>query len=156
MVELMHGHIYNYHETALDYAQATLSDEVALVLQTAISHHVEESPLTYYYLAVYGCHGAAPSDYLQRAREADPAYCFPNRLEDALALQTVLTLAVPDARAAYYLGCLYYDKRQYDVAVSCWERSAKIDPEFPAVWRNLALAQFNHPLPSSIFNLHSR
>ena len=155
MVELMHGHIYNYHETALDYAQATLSDEVALVLQTAISHHVEESPLTYYYLAVYGCHGAAPSDYLQRAREADPAYCFPNRLEDALALQTVLTLAVPDARAAYYLGCLYYDKRQYDVAVSCWERSAKIDPEFPAVWRNLALAQFNHPLDSSLFTLHS-
>ena len=48
-----------------------------------------------------------------------------------------------DARAPYYLGCLYYDKRQYDLAVSCWERSAKIDPDFPTVWRNLALAKFN-------------
>ena len=36
MVELMHGNIYNYHETALDYAQAELGEEGALVLQTAI------------------------------------------------------------------------------------------------------------------------
>ena len=50
---------------------------------------------------------------------------------------------VEDARAPYYLGCLYYDKRQYDVAIEYWERSAEIDPKFPTVWRNLALAKFN-------------
>jgi tetratricopeptide (TPR) repeat protein len=143
MVELMHGNIYNYHETALDYAQADLGDELKLVLQTAIDHHVEESPLTYYYLAVYGGTLADSLGYLKQAREADPAYCFPNRLEDAYVLQTIVDLSLPDARAPYYLGCLYYDKRQYDQAVSCWERSAEIDPDFPAVWRNLALARFN-------------
>ena len=51
MVKLMHGNIYNYHEIALDYMHAGLDKEAVLVLQTAISHHVEESPLTYYYLA---------------------------------------------------------------------------------------------------------
>ena len=143
MVELMHGNIYNYHETALDYAQADLSDEVKLVLQTAIDHQVEESPLTYYYLAVYGSSMADSFDYLEKAKAADPAYCFPNRLEDAYVLQTVGMMPLLDARAPYYLGCLYYDKRQYDLAVSCWERSAKINPDFPTVWRNLALAKFN-------------
>lgn len=47
------------------------------------------------------------------------------------------------AKAPYYLGCLYYDKRQYDVAIENWELSAKLDPQFPTVWRNLALARFN-------------
>ena len=147
MVELMHGSIYNYHETALDYAQAGLNEEVKLVLQTAIDHHVEESPLTYYYLAMYGDFMTDSFDCLQKAQKADPAYCFPNRLEDAYILQTILEtvgmMPVSDARAPYYLGCLYYDKRQYDLAVSYWEQSAKIDPDFPTVWRNLALAKFN-------------
>jgi tetratricopeptide (TPR) repeat protein len=48
-----------------------------------------------------------------------------------------------DSRAPYLLGCLYYDKRQYDLAIENWELSAKLNPEFPTVWRNLALARFN-------------
>ena len=48
-----------------------------------------------------------------------------------------------DAKAPYYLGCLYYDKRQYDVAMEVWRESAEIDPKFPTVWRNLALGLFN-------------
>ena len=47
------------------------------------------------------------------------------------------------ARAPYYLGCLYYDKRQYDVAIENWELAASLDAQFPTVWRNLALARFN-------------
>ena len=48
-----------------------------------------------------------------------------------------------DAKAPYYLGNLYYDKRQYDLALNYWEASAKLDGTFPTVWRNLALAYFN-------------
>ena len=48
-----------------------------------------------------------------------------------------------DARVPYYLGCLYYDKRQYDVAIENWELAAQKDPTFPTVWRNLALARYN-------------
>ena len=143
MVELMHGNIYNYHEIALDYMHAGLEDEAVLVLQTAISHHVEESPLTYYYLAFLS-YVTKSIEYRQKAVQVSPDYCFPNRLEDAYILQELAFLPfVDDARAPYYLGCLYYDKRQYDLAIQYWEQSAKLDPKFPTVWRNLALARFN-------------
>ena len=143
MVEMMHGNIYNYHEIALDYLHAELNDEVSLVLKTAIDRGVEESPLTYYYLSQV-CSLEESIDYLQEAAKASPDYCFPNRLEDASILVSIETLPfVKDAHAPYYLGCLYYDKRQYDLAIKCWERSAKLDPTFPIVWRNLALAHFN-------------
>ena len=143
MVELMHGSICNYHETALDYAHAGLTDEATQVLQTAIDKDVEESPLTYYYLA-YWNKLSGSNDYLEKAVTISPDYCFPNRLEDAEILGFLMELPfVEDARIPYYLGCLYYDKRQYDVAIRNWECSAKLDPNFPIVWRNLALARFN-------------
>lgn len=140
MVELMHGNIYNYHETALDYMQAGLNNEAALVLQAAIKRGVEESPLTYYYLAnVMSL--ADVKEYVNKAITAFPDYCFPNRLEDARMLEAFKL--INDPKAPYYLGCLYYDKRQYDLAIENWELSAKLDPNFPTVWRNLALARFN-------------
>ena len=143
MVELMHGNIYNYHETALDYAQAEQSEEVKLVLQTAIDRGVEESPLTYYYIGMYGSAFKEGLPYLKKASKIPADYCFPNRLEDAYMFHAVCMFLFNDARAPYYLGCLYYDKRQYDVAIDFWERSAELDPTFPTVWRNLALARFN-------------
>ena len=143
MVGLMHGNIYNYHETALDYAHARLTEEATLVLQTAINHHVEESPLTYYYLA-YWNKLSEGLGYLQKAAKVSPDYCFPNRLEDAMILKELsLMPVINDAHLPYLLGCLYYDKRQYDVAVENWEQAAELDPNFPTVWRNLALARFN-------------
>ena len=143
MVELMHGNIYNYHEIALDYMHAGLDDEAILVLETAIDHHVEESPMTYYYLA-YLSNMMDSVAYSQKAAQANPDYCFPNRMEDAYILQELDFIPFfDDARAPYYLGCLYYDKRQYDLAIKYWEKSAKLDPDFPTVWRNLALARFN-------------
>ena len=143
MVSLMHGNIYNYHETALEYAQADLHVEAMQVLQTAIDRGVEASPLTYYYMA-YFSKLSDSADYIEQAASISPDYCFPNRLEDAIVLETITELPFcKDARAPYYLGCLYYDKRQYDLAVDYWERSAKLDPSFPTVWRNLALARFN-------------
>ena len=144
MAELMHGSIHNYHETALDYAQAGLDEEAKMVLQTAIDRGVEESPLTYYYMAYYGCKIGEGIESLKKAVEAKPDYCFPNRLEDVGMFSALSMMPlVKDARAPYYLGCLYYDKRQYDLAIENWERSAKLDPSFPTVWRNLALARFN-------------
>ena len=143
MIELMHGNIYNYHEIALDYAQAGLEDETRLVLETAIKNGVEESPLTYYYLAHYSTLSQALG-YLKRAKSVNPDCCFPNRLEDAHILSALIGMpGIKDAKAPYYLGCLYYDKRQYDVAIENWELSAKLDPKYPSVWRNLALARFN-------------
>ncbi|MBQ2669253.1 MAG: tetratricopeptide repeat protein, partial [Clostridia bacterium] len=44
--------------------------------------------------------------------------------------------------AAYYLGCLYYDKLQWEKSVELWEGCAdKIT--LPTVYRNLSLAYYN-------------
>ena len=142
MVTLMHGSANNYHELALDYLQANLEEEAAKVLQVAIDHQAELSPMTYYYLA-YTQKMNKAYDYLEKAAQANPYCCFPNRLEDIAVLETAMDMNPDDAHAPYYLGCLYYDKRQYDLAIENWEESAKRNPNFPTVWRNLALARFN-------------
>ena len=104
-------------------------------------------PMLLYYKGYYnqlaGRNETAQSCFDKGAR-ADPAYCFPNKLEDILVLQMALQVNPDDAKAAYYLGNLWYDKRQYDEAIKVWEHSASSDPGFPTVWRNLGIAQFNH------------
>ena len=142
LVELMHGNVYNYHELALDYAQAGLWQECIDILQLAKKKH----PLTYYYLGWAQLGQGDPvaaNEAFEQAEQVDSYCCFPNRLEDVNVLTMAKTMNPDGARAPYYLGCLYYDKRQYDVAVENWELSARLDPQFPTVWRNLALARFN-------------
>ena len=153
MKALMHDDLYssnfgtllaakNNHELALDYAQAGLWQDCIDILQLSEEQH----PLTYYYMG----YAESMQDNLdnakacfEKAEQTDSYCCFPNRLEDILVLETAKTYNPCGARAPYYLGCLYYDKRQYDVAVENWELAAKLDPKFPTVWRNLALARFN-------------
>ena len=129
--DLMRKASNNYDELALDYVAAGLYDEARAIWDIAISEDAV-SPMTYYYLGRY-----------EEAEQADSYCCFPNRLEDVLALEAAKAKNPQGAKAPYYLGCLYYDKRQYDLAIENWELSAKIDPSFPTVWRNLALARFN-------------
>ena len=80
---------------------------------------------------------------LELAAQADSYCCFPNRLEDQRVLEWAMEQRPEDGRAAYYLGCLCYDKKQYDRARQLWERSAERLPDFPAAWRNLALVYYN-------------
>ena len=134
---LMHGAPNNYDELALDYMQMGRAEEAVAVWSMAVSAGAA-TPMTYYYMGWAG-DGSAYGE----ARNADPAYCFPNRIEDVLALRAAMEADPQDARAPYYLGCLYYDKRQYAEATALWERSAQLDPQYPTVWRNLALALFN-------------
>ena len=142
MSELMHGSVFNYHELALDYAQAGLWQECIDILKLCKTKH----PLTYYYIGwaqlELGDAVAANASF-EQAEKVDSYCCFPNRIEDVVALSMAKTVNPDGARAPYYLGCLYYDKRQYDLAIENWELSAKLDPKFPTVWRNLALARFN-------------
>ena len=135
IVELMHGNPLNYHELALDYAQAGFPDRANDVLDLAIEVGAVNA-MTYYYKTWINL------EVCPLPGKPMPV-CFPNRLEDILALQCVMELDKTDAQAPYLLGCLYYDKRQYDEAIRLWERSSDINPKFPTVWRNLALAAFN-------------
>ncbi|MER8245007.1 tetratricopeptide repeat protein, partial [Acinetobacter baumannii] len=45
--------------------------------------------------------------------------------------------------AYYYIGNLWYDKRQYEKAKEVWEKSAELDNNFPTVFRNLSLIYYN-------------
>lgn len=145
METLMHGNAHNYDELALDFCEAGLWDYAEKVWNIA-KENGSVTAMTYYYLGfAYYQEGN-----LERAVEAfaegaasDPDYVFPNRLEAILALNAAIGLNHKDAFAHHYLGNLYYDKRQYDLALKHWEQAAAIRPEFPTVWRNLALIYFN-------------
>ncbi len=131
MKEMLRKNSQNYDELALDYQAAGLDTEAEAIWNIAISEG-GVSPMTYYYMGHY-----------DEAAHADLSYCFPNRAEDIIALEAAKRLSPADAHAPYLLGCLYFAARQYDLAIENWELSARLDPKFPTVWRNLALGRFN-------------
>ena len=148
MVEMMHGNVYNYHELALDYAQAGLWQEAeeVLTIPSMAKKLKKDSPLTLYYLGYFKLHqgdAVEANAWFEQAEGQAADYCFPNRLEDIQVLEMAKVVNPDGAKAPYYLGCLYYAARQYDIAIENWERSAHLDPSFPTVWRNLALGRFN-------------
>ncbi len=148
LITLMHGNVHNYHELALDYSGAGLFEEAeqVLTIPAVADYLAEASPLTSYYIGFFqqerGVLDEADANFA-KAEQTDCRYCFPNRLEDIQVLQRAVSMNPRSAKASYYLGCLYYDKRQYDLAKRYWELSAESDPSFPTVWRNLALYYYN-------------
>jgi tetratricopeptide (TPR) repeat protein len=85
----------------------------------------------------------------QRAAAKSPDYCFPARLEEIAVLRAAMRANPLDARAPYYLGNLLYDRRRHSEAIRLWEKSAKLDPGYPVVWRNLGIGYFNISKQSS-------
>ncbi|MEM1484141.1 DUF5107 domain-containing protein [Oscillospiraceae bacterium PP1C4] len=149
LLELMGGNHNNTIEVALEYSTAGLYHDAAALL-SAFAQSIEDNhavyPMVFYYLAY---NYARMNDrvnvehHLQLAANACSDYCFPHRLEDILVLERAIDLNPKDAKAPYYLGCLWYDKKQYEQAISRWEQSEALDSGFPTVHRNLALAYFN-------------
>ena len=145
MTTMLRRSAQNYDEVALDYCAAGLYDEARALWDIAIKEDAT-TPMTYYYVGwVMLRQGDAveANAWFELAEKQSPDYCFPNRLEDVQALNTAIVMNPDGARAPYYLGCLYYAARQYDLAIEKWELSAQLDPTFPTVWRNLALGRFN-------------
>ena len=134
-LSLMGNRVSSYIECAIDYAEAGYLADAADILSRCPAQH----PMVHYYAALY----TGDKDELSKAAACNSLYCFPNKLEDIIALEYAMAHNPQDAKAPYYLGCLYYDKRQYEKAVACWECSAELDDAFPTVWRNLSLAYFN-------------
>ena len=58
-------------------------------------------------------------------------------------LETAIAENPEGAKAYYYLGCLCYDKLQFEKAAELWEKSIRLDDGYPTVHRNLALAYYN-------------
>ena len=145
LVELMHGSAHNYDETALEFCAAGLWSEAEAIWDIAIKSGAT-TPMTYYYRG--WCQLQAGNAQAAQKTFAEGAACcphmvFPNRAEAILALRAALNINPGDANANHYLGNLFYDKRQYDLASAYWERAAELNPSFPTTWRNLALYYFN-------------
>jgi len=140
-------------DLAHDHARAGFWAEAIQLLQTATATMGDlpdqswgAPPLVHYTLGwlheKLGNPKAAAKCFRQAAR-LTPDYCFPARLEEIAILEAAMRVQPGDARAPYYLGNLFYDRRRHEAAMRCWELSARHDPKFSIVWRNLGIGWFN-------------
>lgn len=148
--ERMRGALQNYQELALAYAHAGMNAEAGEVLKIYTDQASEEdnaiSPLAYYYLGRFAqCGGNAEKAlaYYRKAAALNPAFCFPNKIEEVTILQSAIAQNPADGQAHYLLGNLWYDKRQYTEAIAAWEAAIRLAPELATSYRNLSLAYYN-------------
>ena len=139
-------------ELGMLYLKAGMYDEALNVYEKAR----QNEPMIGYYR--YYC--TDDRRYLEAAEAAPADYCFPNRTEDIKVLEYAIDAG--GVMAAYYLGCLLYDKGLYGRSIKLWENVISGDdagnPDgqtgtdgsrtdeyagFPTVHRNLALAYYN-------------
>ncbi len=146
MKTLMHEDLHNYLEYALDYANAGMYEDASALLNVYAEGKSAVNPMVYYYLGWFahksGDAAKALSLYEQASKQ-NPDYCFPNKIEEVLILKDAIALNAKDAKALYYLGNFWYEKRLPEEAIACWEKSVAIDDTFATVHRNLSLAYHN-------------
>ncbi|SDE47355.1 Tetratricopeptide repeat-containing protein [Mucilaginibacter pineti] len=145
LISLSRNDDQNFIEYALDYAAAGLYTEASQLLQLTLKER-GTNPMVYYSLGWFSHNAGLQADakaWFEKAAAADPYLCFPNRLDEVNILKLAIEINPADAKAPYYLGNLFYDKRQYADAIGYWEQSAQKDDSFPTVFRNLAIAYFN-------------
>ena len=144
--ELIRDNPHNYIEYSLDYAQAGQFEEAIALLDVHVDGKDAVYPMIAYfsgwYLEQQGQLEQALKQY-QKASMMPGDYCFPNRLEEVVVLQSAIRQNSSDAQAPYYMGNFWYAFKQYKEAQSCWELSVKLSDDNPICHRNLALLYFN-------------
>lgn len=148
LTDMLRDNPHNYMELSADYGMCGLHEDALEILGLYMNRVDTENiyPMVSYYEAYFhelsGNRSKSEAAY-EKASSADSIYCFPHRLEELVVLQAALRSNNEDAMAHYYLGNLYYDKRQYDIAMEHWHKSIELKPSFPTSSRNLALAYVN-------------
>lgn len=143
---LMCDDVHTYLEYALDYAQAGCHREAMAFLDVYLEGRSDVYPTALYikgYLAAQSGDEALAASLFQAASRMPADHCFPNKLEELIALQQAVQVNPDDATAWYYLGNFWYGARQHQEAIRCWEASRAADDGFPTVHRNLALGYYN-------------
>ncbi|MGH7970391.1 MAG: DUF5107 domain-containing protein, partial [Limisphaerales bacterium] len=153
LTALMRGNEHSYLAIAADYAHAGAFGDAIALLQQAVelpagpaaapAHagrapgHLGEfgmpngRPMLFYFLGYYSLldqDAPGSARFFRVAAQRNPDRCFPNRLDSILALQAALEHNTADARAAFYLGNLWYDKGQVAEATTCWESARQHEP----------------------------
>ncbi len=127
-------------DLAYDCIRAGLLDDAEMVLED------EEGAIGLYtraFIRAIRGDAVASRNLFTVAMKAAAKYVFPSRLEEMTVLRAAIIANPEDARAPYYLGNFFYDRRRHRDAIEQWERAAKLERAFPTVWRNLGIAYFN-------------
>ena len=144
MLKLSRGNAHTLTDFSIEFADLGLfTQAIELLLHTTPE---ELNLLVNYYIAYYWKKAGNVDQsyvYLMKAADSEPGICFPNRLDDILILQYAIKNIPSDAKALYFLGNLWYDKKQYEEAMTCWEKATVVSPSFPTAYRNLAIAVYN-------------
>ncbi len=133
-------------DIAFDLVRAGMVKEAASLLED-LSRYSEISTLALYVLA--DCHarlGQADEAkaYRRQAASQPLVEVFPYRLEEIKVLEQAMLAHAEDGTAAYLLGCLLYDKKQYAKAADLWQKAIKYLPDFYIPYRNLAMVYYSH------------
>ena len=145
-VSALDGDVQTLLDVTYELAWSGLSEDAFLLLECVRDAAHFDYPLIGYTLAWLATRpGYAPdaARFINQAEAASPRYCFPARLEEMIVLEATIAACPQAARAHYYLGNLYYDKKRYEEAIFNWRRSIELDPDYSVAWRNLGLGEFN-------------
>ena len=145
-LEAIGSDIQTLVDVGFDLAWDGLGQDAFALLQACQREGRIDQPMVYYtlsWLTFLLGENEQSSQYAAAAETASPRYCFPARLEEMIVLEDAIKRNPQGSKAFYYLGNLYYDKRRYEDAISCWQRSVALDGEFSIPWRNLGIAEFN-------------
>lgn len=140
--EKMRSEAHNYLTLSLDYAQAGLYEDALRIIQAC----EDSNPLCQYYQGYFHARlGRLPEARacFQKGEATSPDCCFPSRLEEIRILEAAIELLPQAPMAHYYLGNLFYDKKQYAKATMHWETAVKEKPDLAMAYRNLAISYYN-------------
>ena len=145
-ISALEGDVQTLLDVGFDLAWSGLREEAYVLLHACTQERTYDHPMVWYtlsWLAASAGQQRESSQFAALAEKASPRYCFPARLEEMIVLEDAVHRNPSSAKAHYYLGNLFYDKRRYEDAILCWRRSVELDGEFSIPWRNLGIAEFN-------------
>lgn len=143
---LLRNYDHNYIEFSLDYAQCGQFNQAINFISLLVDEKEEVYPMVYYFLGWYheqNLNKIEAKKAYKLAQKMSSDYCFPNRLEEVIVLQSAIKFDNQDAIANYYLGNFWYANKQYADAKQVWETAVSLDNQNPITHRNLALLYFN-------------
>ncbi|HET6410580.1 MAG TPA: DUF5107 domain-containing protein [Anaeromyxobacter sp.] len=133
-------------DLAFDMERAGLLREALELLERGDLEGLGARPMIHYTAARMAerlCEGEAAARHRLLAAKSSPDFCFPSRLEEIAVLEAAMAADPRDARPPAYLGHMLYGRGRREEAIALWERSAREDPSWSVVWRNLGMAYFN-------------
>lgn len=147
-------------EVAASYDRLGAYNEAAALTTDALSAEpYASSPLVHYYNGYFklklGQREQAVEQW-SKASAMSTDRSFPFRLEELEMLGTICREQPQDARAPYYLGCLYYYLGQEDKGIACWEQAVSLDASFAQAYRNLGFGYDRHGKLSQAINCYEK